>query len=464
MDGAASDPGSAGPPRLWGPETEKAIANFPISGEPIDPRVVRWLARIKSAAASVNAELGLLDAEVAAAIVDAADAVARGDHADQFPVDVFQTGSGTSSNMNVNEVVSALTGGRAHPNDHVNLGQSSNDVFPSAVQLAVLEAAAVDLLPALDRLADALMERATAFADVVKPGRTHLMDAVPVMLGREFAGYASQIRAAAGGVVATLPQLGRTPLGGTAVGTGLNTHPEFAARVNALLARHLPFDVGAMVGEPDDRFAAQAARDPLVALAGALEVVAVASTKICNDLRWMASGPRTGLAEIRLPELQKGSSIMPGKVNPVVPEAVLQVAAQVIGNATAVTVAGMQGNFELNVMVPVMARNVLQSVSLLASGSRLLADRCVAGIEADEERCAALADLTLAVATALNPVVGYDEATAIVREAATSGRTLREVALDRGVDPEVVDAALDPRVIAGGNEPTGHADIDDGPP
>jgi fumarate hydratase class II len=324
-------------------------------------------------------------------------------------------------------------------------------VFPSAVQLAVLDATAVDLMPALTQLADALDDRAVAFADVVKAGRTHLMDAVPVTLGHEFGGYAAQIRSAADGIVATLPGLGRIPLGGTAVGTGLNTHPEFAGRTRAHLAGYLPFDVGAMVGEPADRFAAQGARDPLVAVAGALEVLAVALTKICNDLRWMASGPRAGLGEIRLPELQKGSSIMPGKVNPVVPEAVLQVAAQVIGNATTVTVAGMQGNFELNVMVPVMARNVLQSVTLLAAASTLLADRCVRGIEADEERCRTFAELTLATATALNPVVGYDEATAIVREAAASGRSVRDVAVARGVAAAVVDAVLDPRMIAAGN-------------
>jgi fumarate hydratase, class II len=437
--------------RLWGAETDKAVDNFPISGERLDPRIVRWLARIKSAAAVVNAELGLLDPELATAIAEAADAVAGGGHADQFPVDVFQTGSGTSSNMNVNEVVSALTGGRAHPNDHVNLGQSSNDVFPTAVQLAALEAGATELVPALRLLTDSLRGRAEAFADVVKPGRTHLMDAVPVTLGREFAGHASQVSAATEGLIATLPALGGVPLGGTAVGTGLNTHPEFAARVRVLLSAHVPFDVGSMIAEPADRFAAQAARDPLVAVSGALEVIAVALTKIGNDLRWMASGPRAGLGEIRLPELQKGSSIMPGKVNPVIPEAVLQVAAQVIGNATAVTVAGMQGNFELNAMVPVMGRNVLHSITLLSTSSVLLATRCVDGIEADEERCRTLAEMTLATATALNPVIGYDAATAIVREAAASGRSLREVAVANGVDADVVDAALDPRAIAAGN-------------
>jgi fumarate hydratase, class II len=322
------------------------------------------------------------------------------------------------------------------------------------VQLAALEACATELVPALRLLTDALTGRAQAFADVVKPGRTHLMDAVPVTLGREFAGYASQVRAATGGIVATLPGLGAVPLGGTAVGTGLNTHAEFAARVHVLLARHVPFDIGSMITEPDDRFAAQSSRDALVATSGALEVLAVALTKICNDLRWMASGPRTGLAEIRLPELQKGSSIMPGKVNPVIPEAVLQVAAQVIGNAAAVTVAGMQGNFELNVMVPVMGRNVLQSVVLLSTGCALLATRCVEGIEADEERCRDLAEMTLATATALNPIIGYDEASAIVREAAVSNRPLREAALAHGIPAEVLDSALDLRTIAAGNSTT----------
>ena len=451
--------------RLWGAETDKAVANFPISGEPVPIRVIHWLGQIKSAAAAVNADLGLLDPDLAAAITRAADAVAAGAHDDQFPVDVFQTGSGTSSNMNVNEVVATLAGGGAHPNDHVNLGQSSNDVFPSAVQLAALEACTVELLPALDTLAAALGERAAAFADVVKAGRTHLMDAVPVTLGQEFAGFASQVRAAARGIAATLDGLGHLPLGGTAVGSGLNTHPEFAARVRERLAERLPFEAAGAIGAPDDRFAAQAARDPLVATSGALNVLAVALTKICNDLRWMASGPRTGLGEIRLPELQKGSSIMPGKVNPVIPEAVLQVCAQVIGNDTAITVAGMQGNFELNVMIPVMARNLLQSIELSARATRLLAERCVAGIEADAERCWHLAELTLATATALNPEIGYDEATRIVDEAATTGRTLRDVAREHGVSDEVLDRALDlPRIAAGnaatgprqeGSEPTG---------
>jgi fumarate hydratase, class II len=438
---------------LWGAETAKAVHNFPISGEPIPARVVRWLASIKSAAARTNVELGLLDADLGAAIADAADEIAAGDHDDQFPVDVFQTGSGTSSNMNVNEVISALTDGRAHANDHVNLGQSSNDVFPSAVHLAALEATTSDLLPSLDRLASTLEERAVAFSEVVKAGRTHLMDAVPITLGQEFGGYASQVRSAAGAVNATLPTLGRIPLGGTAVGNGLNTHRDFAAGTRLLLAAMLAPDVGRLVREPDDHFAAQASRDGLVATSSALVVVAVAITKICNDLRWMASGPRTGLGEIRLPELQKGSSIMPGKVNPVLPEAVLQVCAQVIGNDTTITVAGMQGNFELNVMIPVMARNLLSSIDLLASSTALLAERCVAGIEANEERCSTLAELTLATATALNPVIGYDAATAIVRDAAATGRPLRVVAAEHGVSDDVLDEVLDLRRLAAGDPP-----------
>lgn len=441
------------PTPLWGAETAKAVQNFPISGEPIPGRVVQWLASIKSAAARTNVGLGLLDADLGAAIVDAADEIVSGDLTDQFPVDVFQTGSGTSSNMNVNEVISALTDGRAHPNDHVNLGQSSNDVFPSAVHLAALDATTSELVPSLDRLAAALAERAVVFSDVVKAGRTHLMDAVPITLGQEFGGYASQIRSASDAVRATLPALGRIPLGGTAVGNGLNTHPDFSAGVRELLASRMGPDVGALVREPDDHFAAQASRDGLVATSAALKVLAVALTKICNDLRWMASGPRAGLGEIRLPELQKGSSIMPGKVNPVVPEAVLQVCAQVIGNDTTITVAGMQGNFELNVMIPVMARNLLSSIDLLASSTTLLAERCVAGIEANEERCSTLAELTLATATALNPVIGYDAATAIVRDAAATARPLRVVAAEHGVSDEVLDEVLDLRRLADGASP-----------
>jgi fumarate hydratase class II len=429
---------------LWGAETQKAIENFPVSGEPIPAPVARWLGRIKAAAARVNAELGLLDGEKAERIAAAADRVAGGELDDQFPIDVFQTGSGTSSNMNANEVVASLAGEDVHPNDDVNLGQSSNDVFPSAVHLAALDELVNDLLPALARLADSLQAKAGEFDDVVKSGRTHLMDAVPVTLGQEFSGYAAQVRQGYERVGSTLERLGRIPLGGTAVGTGLNTHPEFAARVRARLTE----DTGLVISAPADPFEAQAARDALVEASGALKTFAVSLTKIANDLRLMASGPRAGLAEITLPELQKGSSIMPGKVNPVIPEVVTQVAAQVIGNDAAITVGGLQGHLELNVFVPMLARNLLQSVKLLASASRLLAERCVDGIEANRETCERYAELTLSAATALNPYIGYDRATEIVKAAATSGRPLREVAREAGVDEETLDRALDYRAMA----------------
>jgi fumarate hydratase, class II len=431
---------------LWGPETRKAIANFPVSGRPLPPAVVHWLGRVKAAAARVNAELGLLDPELAGRIALAADAVARGEHDHQFPVDVFQTGSGTSSNMNANEVIAALAGPPAHPNDHVNLGQSSNDVFPTAVHLAAVESVVGRLLPATDALADALDAKGDQLADVVKAGRTHLMDAVPVTLGQELHGHAAQVRLAGQRIADGVPRLARVPLGGTAVGTGLNTHPEFAGRMRELLST----TAGVPVGAPADPFEAQASRDGLVDASGALKVLAVALTKIANDLRWMASGPRTGLGEIVLPELQKGSSIMPGKVNPVIPEVVAQVAAQVIGNDAAITVGGLQGSFELNVMVPMMARNLLESVDLLTAACTLLADRCVRGIEADVARCAQHAEATLATATALNPHIGYDAATAIVQEAAGTGRSVREVARAHGVPDEVLDRALDLRRLARG--------------
>ncbi len=429
---------------LWGGETQKAIANFPVSGEPIPVPVARWLGRIKAAAARANAELGLLDAEKAERIAAAGDAIAEGEHDDQFPIDVFQTGSGTSSNMNANEVIAALAGDGVHPNDDVNMGQSSNDVFPSAVHLAALGELQHDLLPALDGLAGALEAKAREFEDVVKSGRTHLMDAVPVTLGQEFGGYAAQVREGIARLEAARERLGRIPLGGTAVGTGLNTHPEFAERVRALLAA----DTGLPISAPADPFEAQAARDGLVEASGALKTVAVSLTKIANDLRLMGSGPRAGLAEIFLPELQKGSSIMPGKVNPVIPEVVTQVAAQVIGNDAAITVGGLQGHFELNVFVPLMARNLLDSIKLLASASRLLDEKCVSGIEANREQCERYAELTLAAATALNPYIGYDKAAEIVKTAAASGRSLREVAREAGVDEATLDAALDYRAMA----------------
>ncbi len=429
---------------LWGSETRKAVANFEISGEPIPVSVARWLGRIKAAGARVNAELGLLDPEKAERIAAAGDRVAAGELDDQFPIDVFQTGSGTSSNMNANEVLAALAGEGVHANDDVNMGQSSNDVFPSAVHLAALDEIVNDLLPALDGLAGALEAKAQEFDDVVKSGRTHLMDAVPVTLGQEFGGYAAQVRQGIERVQVALPRLGRIPLGGTAVGTGLNTHPEFAARVRARLAD----ETGLEILPPADPFESQAARDGLVEASGALKTLAVSLTKIANDLRLMGSGPRAGLAEIRLPELQKGSSIMPGKVNPVIPEVVTQVAAQVIGNDTAITVGGMQGHFELNVFVPMMARNLIQSIRLLAGAARALDEKCVRGIEANRETAERYAELTLSAATALNPHIGYDKASEIVKTAAATGRSLRDVAREAGVDEKILDEALDYRAMA----------------
>jgi fumarate hydratase, class II len=434
----------AAPQELWGVETKKAIENFPVSGEPIPTSVARWLGRIKAAAARVNAELGLLDQDKAERIAAAGEQIAAGEFDDQFPIDVFQTGSGTSSNMNANEVIAALAGDGVHPNDDVNMGQSSNDVFPSAVHLAALEGLVNDLLPALGGLAEALEAKAREFDDLVKSGRTHLMDAVPVTLGQEFGGYAAQVRQGISRVEVTLARVGQIPLGGTAVGTGLNTHPRFAARVREILAA----ETGLTILAPADPFEAQAARDALVEVSGALKVVAVSLTKIANDIRLMGSGPRAGLAEIRLPELQKGSSIMPGKVNPVIPEVVTQVSAQVIGNDTAITVGGMQGHFELNVFVPLLARNLLESIRLLTSASRLFAERCIAGIEANGENLERYAEMTLSAATALNPYVGYDKASEIVKEAVASGRSLRDVAREAGVDDETLNKALDYRAMA----------------
>ena len=436
--------GSTAESELWGEETRKAVENFPVSGEPIPASVARWLGRIKAAAARVNAELGLLDADKAGRISAAADRIAAGELDDQFPIDVFQTGSGTSSNTNANEVIAALAGEDVHPNDDVNMGQSSNDVFPSAVHLAALGELTHDLVPALVALATSLERKAQEFDDVVKSGRTHLMDAVPVTLGQEFSGYAAQVRQGIARIEDALPRLAQIPLGGTAVGTGLNTHPEFAERVRALLTR----DTGLAISAPADPFEAQAARDAIVETSGTLKTVAVSLTKIANDIRLMGSGPRAGLAELFLPELQKGSSIMPGKVNPVIPEVVTQVAAQVIGNDAAITVGGMQGHFELNVFVPLMARNLLQSIELLASAARLFAEKCVDGIEANREQCERYAELTLSAATALNPFIGYDKGAEIVKEAAASGRSLREVAREAGVDEATLDEALDYRRMA----------------
>jgi fumarate hydratase, class II len=434
---------------LWGGETAKAIDNFPVSGERVPVPVVRWLGRIKAAAARTNAELGGLDGELAERIAQAGDAVAHGQHDDQFPIDVFQTGSGTSSNMNANEVIANLAGDGVHPNDHVNMGQSSNDVFPSAVHLAALAEATDKLLPALGTLEASLAKKADELADVVKAGRTHLMDAVPVTLGQEFAGYAAQIRLGQERVNATLPHVAQIPLGGTATGTGLNTHPDFAAGVRAKLSEA----TGLPVSAPADPFEAQGNRDALVELSGALKVVAVSLTKIANDLALMGSGPRAGIGELLLPELQKGSSIMPGKVNPVIPEVVLQVSAQVIGNDTAITIGGMQGQFELNVRIPLIARNLLQSIAILSSASTMLAEKCVDGLEANEEMCTRHAESTPAIATALNPYIGYDKATEIVQEAVASKRTIREVAREKGVDEATLDKALDLKKMArGGRE------------
>src|SRR6201992_206410 len=378
--------------QLWGGETTKAVANFPVSGETVPVSVVHWLAQIKGAAARVNAERELLDEDKASRIAAAGDRIAEGEFDDQFPIDIFQTGSGTSSNMNANEVIANLAGEGAHPNDHVNMGQSSNDVFPSAVHLASLDQATHDLLPALEALEAAFAAKAVEFHDIVKAGRTHMMDAVPVTLGQEFGGYAAQVRLGARRVRNALPQVAQIPLGGTATGTGLNTHAEFATRVRARLTDQ----TGLEIRGPEGPFEAQGTRDALVELSGALKVIAVSLTKIANDLALMGSGPRAGIGELLLPELQKGSSIMPGKVNPVIPEVVLQVSAQVIGNDTAITIGGLEGNFELNVRVPLIARNLLQSINLLAATATIFAGKCVEGIQAHEDGPHRSAEATLA--------------------------------------------------------------------
>jgi fumarate hydratase, class II len=434
---------------LWRAQTQRAVENFPISGLPIDRALIGALASVKGAAASVNAELGVLDADVAAAIHDAAAEVARGDHDAHFPIDVFQTGSGTSSNMNANEVIATLAtrslGREVHPNDHVNASQSSNDVFPTAIHVAATRSVVRDLLPALRHLQESLARKAAETADVVKSGRTHLMDATPVTLGQEMGGYAAQVARGVERLESTLPRLAEVPLGGTAVGTGINTPPGFAATVVWRLAE----DLDLPLTEARDHFEAQGARDGLVELSGQLRTVAVSLTKICNDIRWMGSGPRTGLAEIHLPDLQPGSSIMPGKVNPVVPEATLMVCAQVIGNDAAVAFAGASGSFELNVMMPVMARNVLESVRLLANASRLLADRCIDGITADVERCRELAESSPSVVTPLNRYLGYEAAAKVAKQSLAERKTIRQVVVEQGyvengtLTEEQLDAALD---------------------
>jgi len=433
----------------WRAQTQRAVENFPISGRPIEPELIRALASIKGAAAVVNAELGVLDSEMAKAIHDAAAEVASGAYDDQFPIDVFQTGSGTSSNMNANEVVASLAGERlgqpVHPNDHVNASQSSNDVFPSAIHIAATHAVVRTLIPALEHLATALSGKAEQFATVVKSGRTHLMDATPVTLGQEFGGYAAAIRYGVERLESSLPRLGELPLGGTAVGTGINTPPGFSAAVIARLAADLDLPLTAA----RDHFEAQGARDGLVETSGQLRTIAVSLTKIVNDIRWMGSGPRTGLTEIMLPDLQPGSSIMPGKVNPVVPEATAMVCAQVIGNDVAVTFGGAAGNFELNVMLPMLARNVLESIRLLANVSRLLADRCIDGIEADEERCRELAESSPSIVTPLNKYLGYEEAAKVAKQSLAERKTIRQVVIERGyveagkLTTEQLDSALD---------------------
>ncbi len=416
----------------WRAQTQRAVENFPISGQRIERAHIAALAEIKAAAAKVNAELGVLDKDIAEAVAGAAREVAEGRWDEHFPVDVFQTGSGTSSNMNSNEVLATLAterlGRDVHPNDHVNASQSSNDVFPSSIHIAATAAVTGDLIPALEHLAAALERKAEEFADVVKSGRTHLMDATPVTLGQEFGGYAAQVRHGVERLRSSLPRLAELPLGGTAVGTGINTPPGFSAAVIAEVARA----TGLPLTEARDHFEAQGARDGIVETSGQLRTVAVSLTKISNDLRWMASGPRTGLAEISLPDLQPGSSIMPGKVNPVIPEAVLMVAAQVMGNDATVAVAGAAGNFELNVMLPVIGKNVLESVRLLANASRLLADRTVDGIVAHRERALEYAESSPSVVTPLNRYIGYEEAAKVAKRAVAERRTIREVVLDAG--------------------------------
>jgi fumarate hydratase class II len=428
----------------WGAQTQRAVDNFPLSGEPIDPRLIAALAAIKGASATVNGRLGIIDKDMAKAIHDAASEISVGTYDDQFPIDVFQTGSGTSSNMNMNEVIASLAserlGAPVHPNDHVNASQSSNDVFPSAIHLAALRFVMLELLPALDRLEKVLRKKAREFSTVVKSGRTHLMDATPVTLGQEFGGYAAQVRDARDRIDAALPSVGALPLGGTAVGTGINAPKTFARSV----IKRLADDMNAPLTEAKDHFAAQGSRDALVGLSGDLRVLAVALIKIANDIRWMGSGPRTGLAEIRIPDLQPGSSIMPGKVNPVVCEAVTQVAAQVMGNDAAVAFAGSQGNFELNVYLPVIARNLLQSIRLLANVSRLFADKCIAGIEANVERLKEFAESSPSIGTALNPYIGYDKATELVKKSVKTGRSIRELVREEGLmTDEELDRALD---------------------
>jgi fumarate hydratase class II len=433
----------------WRAQTQRAIENFPISGRPLERAQIEALARIKGAVASVRRDEGMIDGALGEAIIAAAGEVARGDHDAQFPIDVFQTGSGTSSNMNMNEVLATLAAERlgrpVHPNDDVNHPMSSNDLFPASIHVAAAAGVTGDLIPALEHLAGSLEGKAAEFAAVVKAGRTHLMDATPVTLGQEFGGYAAQVRMGVERLVATLPRVAELPLGGTAVGTGINAPSGFGGRVIARLAS----DTGLPLTEARDHFEAQGARDALVELSGQLRTIAVSLTKIANDLRWMGSGPRAGLGEINLPDLQPGSSIMPGKVNPVIPEATLMVCAQVVGNDAAVAWGGAAGNFELNVMLPMIGRNLLESIRLLANVSRLLADRCVDGITANPERLREYAESSPSTVTPLNEHLGYEEAASIAKQAVAEGKTIRQVVLDRGhvsdgrITEDQLDAALD---------------------
>jgi fumarate hydratase class II len=429
----------------WRAQTQRAVENFPISGSTLERSLLEALARIKGATASVKRELEMIEPDLAEAIAGAAADVARGDHDDQFPIDVFQTGSGTSSNMNMNEVLASLAAERlgrpVHPNDDVNHPMSSNDMFPAAIHIAATAGVVHDLVPALDHLAASLERKATEFADAVKSGRTHLMDATPVTLGQEFGGYAAQVRMGIERLEATLPRVAELPLGGTAVGTGINSPPGFGGRVIAAIAA----DTGLPLTEARDHFEAQGARDALVELSGQLRTIAIGLTKIANDLRWMGSGPRAGLGEINLPDLQPGSSIMPGKVNPVIPEATLMVCAQVVGNDAAVAWGGAAGNFELNVMLPVIGRNVLESIRLLANVTRLLADRCVDGITANRDRLREYAESSPSIVTPLNRYLGYEEAASIAKQSLKERKTIRQVVIERGhVDAgRLTEAQLD---------------------
>lgn len=432
---------------LWRAQTQRAVENFPISGRPLERTQIRAMGLLKAACAQVNKDLGLLDADKADAIIAAANEIAEGKHDDQFPIDVFQTGSGTSSNMNANEVIASIAkaaGVDVHPNDHVNMSQSSNDTFPTATHVAATEAAVTDLVPALEHLHAALATKASEWKTVVKSGRTHLMDAVPVTLGQEFGGYARQIEAGIERVNATLPRLGELPIGGTAVGTGLNAPDGFGPKVVAELVKSTGVDA---LTPAKNSFEAQAARDGLVEASGALRTIAVSLTKIANDIRWMGSGPLTGLGEIALPDLQPGSSIMPGKVNPVLPEATTQVAAQVIGNDAAIAWGGAAGAFELNVYIPVMARNLLESFTLLANVSRLFADRCVSGLVAHEEHLKTLAESSPSIVTPLNSAIGYEEAAAVAKQALKEKKTIRQVVIERGLVPDKLsEEELDKRL------------------